>query len=86
MVAVHAWTLFFDGSVCTQGCGIGCVMSSPSGMVYELSVGLDFSCTNNQVEYEALLTGLEYLISMGVKHVEAFRDSRLVVQQMCRDS
>ena len=40
--------------------------------------------TNNQVEYEALLFGLEFLGSMGVKHVEAFGDSLLVVQQVSK--
>ena len=41
-------------------------------------------CTNNQVEYEALLFGLEFLQSMGMKHVEAFGDSLLVVQQVSK--
>ena len=40
--------------------------------------------TNNQVEYETLLFGLEFLQSMGVKHVEAFGDSLLVVQQVSK--
>ena len=39
---------------------------------------------NNQVEYEALLFGLEFLQSMDVKHVETFGDSLLVVQQVLR--
>jgi ribonuclease HI len=39
-------------------------------------------CTNNQAEYEALLFGLEILSSMKVRHVEAFGDSLLVVQQV----
>ena len=43
---------------------------------------LEEECTNNQVEYEALLFGLEFSQSMGVKHVEAFGDSLLVVQQV----
>ena len=41
-------------------------------------------CTNNQVEYEALLFGLKFLQSMGMKHVEAFGDSLLVVQQVSK--
>ena len=41
-------------------------------------------CTNNQVEYETLLFGLELLQSMGVKYVEAFGDSLLVVQQVSK--
>jgi ribonuclease HI len=91
LVAVGAWKLHFDGSVCARGCGIGCVVKAPSGIVYEVSVRLEFSCTNNQVEYEALLAGLEWLANLGVKHVEASGDSKLVVQQMkwenqCLDS
>ena len=39
---------------------------------------------NNQVEFEAFLFGLEFLESMGVKHVEAYGDSLLVVQQVSK--
>ena len=42
----------------------------------------EFHCTNNQTEYEALLFGLIMLRSMEVKHVEAYGDSLLVVQQV----
>jgi hypothetical protein len=45
---------------------------------------LDHDCTNNQTEYEALLFGLEILHDMGVKHVEAYGDSLLVVQQVSK--
>jgi ribonuclease HI len=44
-----------------------------------MSSRLDFSCTNNQTEYEALLFGLIMLRSMEVKYVEAYGDSLLVV-------
>jgi hypothetical protein len=43
---------------------------------------LNYFCTNNQAKYEALLFGLEILASMKVRHVEAFGDSLLVVQQV----
>jgi ribonuclease HI len=43
---------------------------------------LEYFCTNNQAEYEALLFSLEILESMSVKHVEAFGDSLLVVHQV----
>jgi hypothetical protein len=43
---------------------------------------LEYFCTNNQAEYEALLFGLEILESMDVKHVETFSDSLLVVHQV----
>ena len=80
------WKLYFDGSVCDdgRGVGIGNVLISPSGAVFELSNRLEEFCTNNQVEYEALLFGLEFLQSMGVRHVEAFGDSLMVVQQVSK--
>jgi ribonuclease HI len=56
------------------------VLISPRGVVFETSAHLEYFCTNNQAEYEAILLGLEILSSTGVKHVEAFKDSLLVVQ------
>ena len=47
-----------------------------------MSSRLNFYCTNNQTEYEALLFGLIMLRSMEVKHIEAYDDSLLVVQQV----
>jgi ribonuclease HI len=58
------------------------VLISPSGAEFEMSSQLSFHCTNNQTEYEVLLFGLIILCSMGVKYVEAFGDSLLVVQQV----
>ena len=76
--------MFFDGSACDDGQEIGAVLISPSGTVFEFSNRLEEECTNNQVEYEVLLFGLEVLQSMSVKHVETFGDSLLVVQQVLR--
>lgn len=52
------WTLFFDGSVCTHGCGIGLVIISPRGASFEFAFTIKPSYTNNQAEYEAVLKGL----------------------------
>jgi ribonuclease HI len=41
-----------------------------------------YFCTNNQAEYEAILLGVQILTFMDVKHVEAFSDSLLVMQQV----
>jgi ribonuclease HI len=80
MVEITPWKLFLmDQCVVRVG---GCVMVSPHGMQYELSVRLEFMCTNNQAEYEGLLHGLEFLRDMGVTVVEALGDSKLVVQQI----
>jgi ribonuclease HI len=82
LVETIPWRLFFDGSVCNRGRVVGCVIVSPNGMCYELSIRLEFACTNNQAEYKGLLHELEFLREMGAKEVEASGDSSIVVQQI----
>ena len=43
---------------------------------------LDFSTTNNEAEYEALLIGMTMVQRMGGKLVKVFLESRLVVGQV----
>jgi hypothetical protein len=74
--------LYFDGSVCSKGQGAGGVLISPSGVYIDLSVRLEFACNNNQVEYESLLHGLEYLRDLGARDVDMFGDSNLIMQQI----
>jgi ribonuclease HI len=81
-MSIHPWKLFFDGSACREGQSVGVVLISPRGAIFETSTHLEFFCTNNQAEYEAILLGLEILTFMGVKHIEAVGDSLLVVQQV----
>ena len=61
------WKLFFDGSTCDDGQGIGAVFISPGDTIFQFSYRLEDKCTNNQVEYESLLFGLEFLKFMVVK-------------------
>jgi ribonuclease HI len=84
LVLLTPWKLYIDGSACSDGHNIGIIFISPSGACFEMSSRLEYFCINNQAEYEALLFGLEILESMGVKHVEPFGDSLLVVHQVFR--
>jgi hypothetical protein len=79
LMSIHPWKLFFDGLICREGQGVGVVLVSSRGAIFEQSVYLEYFCTNNQAEYEVILLGLQILSSIGVKHVEAFSDSLLVV-------
>ena len=49
------WTLFFDGSSCKKGGGIGIVIVSPRGASFEFAFPIKPMTTNNQAEYEAIL-------------------------------
>jgi ribonuclease HI len=85
-VQLKPWWLYFDGLVCSKGQGSGCVVVSPSGVYIDLSIRLEFACTNNQVEYESLLYGLEFFRDLGARYVNVFGDSNLIVQQIRGDS
>ena len=51
-------------------------------MIIEKSLRLDFSATNNEAEYEALLIGMAMVQRMRGKSIKLFLDSRLVVGQV----
>jgi ribonuclease HI len=61
------------------------VLVSPSNVSFDFSSRLKTYCNNNQAKYEALLFGLEPLSCMRVRHVKAFGDSQLVIQQVLEE-
>ncbi|KAK1651469.1 hypothetical protein QYE76_069274 [Lolium multiflorum] len=84
-LSVRAWTMFFDGSVCEDGCGIGMLLVSPRGATYSFSIRLSTPCTNNVAEYEAICKGMELLLDAGAEAVEIFGDSKLVISQLTEE-
>ncbi len=62
--------------------GAGVVLLDEKGeQIFELSRYLD-NGTNNEAEYRALVRGLEAAADLGVKRIEIFSDSELVVRQL----
>ena len=45
---------------------------------------LDFNITNNAVEYEACVVGLEKTLALGVKKLRIFGDSSLIINQISK--
>jgi hypothetical protein len=76
------WTIYFDGSKSQEGSGAGCILIDPKGKRHFLSCRLEFECTNNTVEYEALVQGLKKSIDLNVKELKVFRDSEIIVRQV----
>jgi ribonuclease HI len=74
----EAWTVFCDGSWGTFGAGAAAVLVSPSKVKTCYAAILDFSCTNNITEYEALLLGLRKLKAMGIRRAILKTDSQVV--------
>jgi hypothetical protein len=54
----EAWTMFCDGLWGTFGAGAAAILISPSKIKTCYAARLEFNCTNNIAEYEALLLGL----------------------------
>ena len=53
-----AWEVYVDRASNQKSSGIGLVLISPEKVIVEKSLRLDFSATNIEVEYEALLIGM----------------------------
>ena len=49
------WRVHVNGAANQRGSRVGLVLVSPKKITIEKSLRLDFSATNNEVEYEALL-------------------------------
>ncbi|KAL5568504.1 hypothetical protein UlMin_025079 [Ulmus minor] len=76
------WQLMFDGAAVARKGGIGIVLIGPESQVITKACKMMYGCSNNEAEYEALITGLELAASKGIKHLAIKGDSRLVIQQL----
>ncbi|GJT50083.1 reverse transcriptase domain-containing protein, partial [Tanacetum coccineum] len=63
------WTLFTDGSSCVDGSGAGLILTSPEGTEFTYALRFQFTTSNNEAEYEALIAGLRIATQMGVRNV-----------------
>ena len=62
------FTMHFDGACSKEGVGVGITISTPYFIEQtNFSYKFYFSCTNNVVEYEALILGLQILKKMQAK-------------------
>lgn len=61
---------------------LGVVLENPQGISLELSYKLDFLTSNNQLEYEACLTGIQVAIDIRASEIKICNDSQLLVPQV----
>ena len=76
------WRLSIDGAKNAQGSGAGLILTSPEGIDIEYALRFGFQASNNEVEYEAVIVGLNLAHSMEVDQLEVCSDSKLVVRQI----
>ncbi|XP_028115623.1 uncharacterized protein LOC114313435 [Camellia sinensis] len=79
------WKLSIDGASNRHGNGLGVVLTSSDGLTIKHVITLGFQASNNEAEYEALLTGLKSALRMKASELMVFSDSKLVVNQVSRE-
>jgi ribonuclease HI len=82
----EAWIVFCDGSWGTFGAGAAAILISPSQIRTCYAARLEFSCTNNIAEYEALLLGLRKLKAMGIRREILKSDSQVITCHIDKSS
>ena len=89
VTSLPGWRMYFDGAANHFGYGIGVLLISPHGDHISRYVRLAFSdrypATNNILEYEACILGLETALELGVGQIEVFGDFNLVLRQIQGD-
>ncbi|XP_071700134.1 uncharacterized protein [Rutidosis leptorrhynchoides] len=81
-VETKEWKLFTDGASSSDGSGEGLMLINPEGQEFTYALRFEFSTTNNEAEYEALLARLRIAKEMKIEHLQAFVDSQLVANQV----
>jgi ribonuclease HI len=88
--AETVWTIHCDGTWCHTGAGATTIITSPVRVKYTYVARLSFAlesdkCTNNIVEYEAVILGLRKLRALGVTTCIIKTDSKVVAGQIEKD-
>ena len=76
------WMVYMNGSSALGMGGVGVILLSLEKDILRYGVQLLFPATNNEAEYEVVLTGLRVGKALGVRNLKLNSDSKLVTRQM----
>nr|CAN71856.1 hypothetical protein VITISV_012967 [Vitis vinifera] len=79
------WTLRVDGASRSSGSGVGLLLQSSIGEHLEQAIRLGFPVSNNETEYEAILSGLGLVLALSVSKLLVYSDSQLVVRHVQKE-
>ncbi|RVW94628.1 Gypsy retrotransposon integrase-like protein 1 [Vitis vinifera] len=79
------WTLRVDGASPSSGSRVGLLLQSPTGEHLEQAIRLGFPASNNEAEYEAILSGLDLALALSVSKLRIYSDSQLVVRHVQKE-
>lgn len=74
-----------DGSLSANWLGVELIPTSPKEDVIRHALHFGFPSTNNEVEYEVLTASLKISKKLGVQHLKAYSNSRLIVNHVLNE-
>jgi ribonuclease HI len=80
------WKMHFDGSLNLEGAGAGVLFISPQGDHLKYVLQIHYKASNNSAEYEALIHGLRIAVSLGIKWLIAYGDSKVAINKVSKAS
>jgi ribonuclease HI len=79
------WIMYFDGALNLEGAGAGMLLISPQGEQLKYILQIQYKASNNGAKYEALVHGLQIEVSLGIKRLLVFDDSKVVIKQVNKE-
>jgi ribonuclease HI len=79
------WIMYFDGALNLKVAGAGVLLISPQGEQLKYVQQKHYKASNNGAEYEALIQELCIAVSLGIKRLLAFGDSKVVIDQVNKE-
>jgi ribonuclease HI len=77
--------MYFDGAFNLEGAGAGILLISRQGERLKYVLQIHYKASNNDAEYEALIHELRIAVSLGIKQLLAFGDSKIVIEQVNKE-
>lgn len=77
--------MYVDGASNSRGARAGIVLLSPIGILHKSTLSIRFPASNNEAEYEALISGLKVAKALGIDELVVYNDSHLVVNKLTEE-
>ncbi|XP_074265651.1 uncharacterized protein LOC141588095 [Silene latifolia] len=78
----EVWQMHIDGASNQWGAGVGLILRSPQGGLIAQAIRCEFKATNNEIEYEALILGMQLALELGVRNLQIFSGYLLIVNHV----
>jgi ribonuclease HI len=77
--------MYFDSALNLEGAGAGVLFISPQGEQLKYILQIHYKASSNGVEYETLIHGLRIAVSLSIKRILAYGDSKVVGEQVNKE-